>query len=82
MCNIYLFPRNNSIVTSTIANITRQHPSSYPPPLFSSPVATATSQSSSLPSAPPAHNPFSAESLFQSSKLRVEYCCHVYYFVF
>lgn len=53
-----------------MANITRQHPSSYPPPLFSSPVSTATSQSSSLPSAPPAHNPFSAESLFQSSKLK------------
>lgn len=63
------FLRNNSIAaTSTMANITRQHPSSYPPPLFSSPVSTATSQSSSLPSAPPAHNPFSAESLFQSSK--------------
>lgn len=52
-----------------MASITR-HPSSYPPPLFSSPVATATSQSSSLPSAPPAHNPFSAESLFQSSKFQ------------
>jgi hypothetical protein len=51
-----------------MASITRQHPSSYPPPLFSSPVSTATSQPS-LPSAPPAHNPFSAESLFQSSML-------------
>jgi len=65
----FYFLRNNSIATSTMASITRQHPSSYPPPLFSSPVANVTSQSSSLPSAPPAHNPFSAESLFQSSKL-------------
>lgn len=65
----YFFPRNNSIATSTMASISRQH-SSYPPPLFSSPVSTATSQPSSLPTAPPAHNPFSAESLFQSSKLK------------
>lgn len=60
-----------------MASITR-HPSSFPPPLFSSPVATATSQSSALPSAPPAHNPFSAESLFQSSKFRYILNCFVY----
>lgn len=69
--------RNNSIATSTMASITR-HPSSYPPPLFSSPVATATSQSSSLSSAPSAHNPFSAESLFQSSKFQYTLICIIY----